>query len=170
MSKIFGVGLSRTGTFSLNVALQIIGLRSVHFPKNIQEIEHHDAATDTTVSAGYAFLDMMYPGSKFILTVREPNEWFDSMNKAFSEVWHDEQSHAGKVGHWLFHGVPAKSENRDRLISIFNEHNSRVSAYFSSQTNRFLVMNISAGHGWDRLCPFLGVKAPSVPFPKIKHL
>lgn len=32
MSKIFGIGLSRTGTGSLNEALRILGYRSIHFP------------------------------------------------------------------------------------------------------------------------------------------
>jgi hypothetical protein len=33
VGKIFGIGLSRTGTSSLNEALEILGYRSIHFPK-----------------------------------------------------------------------------------------------------------------------------------------
>jgi hypothetical protein len=36
VSKIFGIGLSRTGTSSLNEALEILGYRSVHFPKMME--------------------------------------------------------------------------------------------------------------------------------------
>ena len=29
----------------------------------------------------------------------------------------------------------------------------------------FLVINIPAGEGWDKLCPFLGLPVPDAPFP-----
>lgn len=34
MSKIFGIGLSRTGTRSLSYALKILGYKSVHYRNN----------------------------------------------------------------------------------------------------------------------------------------
>ena len=43
--KILGIGLSRTGTTSLTRALEILGLRAVHFPRRLREIRRHDAAT-----------------------------------------------------------------------------------------------------------------------------
>jgi hypothetical protein len=43
------------------------------------------------------------------------------------------------------------------------EHNERVQADIPA--HRLLVMNIIEGDGWDKLCPFLGTKIPSLPFP-----
>jgi hypothetical protein len=31
------------------------------------------------------------------------------------------------------------------------------------------VVNIANGEGWDVLCPFLGLSAPSVPFPMLNQ-
>lgn len=69
--------MSRTGTTSLNDALQILGYPSVHFP--MSHTAFSVAATDTSMAFGYAYIDLMYPGSKFILTVRRRiEEWLDS--------------------------------------------------------------------------------------------
>src|SRR5438105_11325665 len=86
-SKIFGIGLSKTGTTSLANALQILGyktkdnmgvvnyathdLSSVH----LEVVEAYDALTDTPIPSFYRELDARYPGSRFILTVRDSDEW-----------------------------------------------------------------------------------------------
>jgi hypothetical protein len=45
----------------------------------------------------------------------------------------------------------------------YHEHNDRV--LHSIPANQLLVMNISDGDGWEKLCPFLGVATPIHPFP-----
>ena len=49
-AKIFGIGLSKTGTSSLSEALEILGYSTVHFPSTLSEIAYYDAATDSTVA------------------------------------------------------------------------------------------------------------------------
>ena len=49
-AKIFGIGLSKTGTSSLSEALEILGYSTVHFPRSLSEIAYYDAATDSTVA------------------------------------------------------------------------------------------------------------------------
>ena len=78
MIKIFGIGLSRTGTTSLTLALSELGLHAYHFPRGREVIDSVDAATDTPVAAWYQDLDAAYPDSKFILTLRHRPEWLDS--------------------------------------------------------------------------------------------
>ena len=67
-AKTFGIGLSRTGTTSLTLALEALGLSVAHFPTTMKQIEEHDAATDTPVAASFQSLDSRFPGSKFIYT------------------------------------------------------------------------------------------------------
>ncbi len=89
--KVFGIGLSRTGTRSLTFALQVLGFDVCHYPADAEtfyELAHakydfsvldeHDGITDITVAPYYAQLDKLYPGSKFILTVREKPSWLKS--------------------------------------------------------------------------------------------
>ena len=47
----------------------------------------------------------------------------------------------------------------------YERHNSEVRAYFADRPEDLLVMDITAGDGWDVLCPFLGVEAPADEFP-----
>jgi hypothetical protein len=47
------------------------------------------------------------------------------------------------------------------------EHNSRVRREIPA--NRLLVLNVVAGEGWDKLCPFLGVPMPADPFPHMNQ-
>jgi hypothetical protein len=83
-SKVFGIGLGRTGTKSLAYALRQLGINVVHYPddlKTYQELstgnynfsllQTLDGITDITVAPFYPHLDDLFPGSKFILTVRE---------------------------------------------------------------------------------------------------
>ena len=43
-AKVFGIGLSRTGTVSLTAALNVLGIDAVHYP--------NDAATQEELKAG----------------------------------------------------------------------------------------------------------------------
>ena len=101
--KIFGVGLSRTGTTSLNRALQILGINSMHFPCDkttrqelyeffarqsqgmpiapsisLSALNYCDAITDTPACCIYKSLDVVYPNVKFILTIRDKTSWLNS--------------------------------------------------------------------------------------------
>jgi hypothetical protein len=76
---VWGIGLTRTGTTSLNRALEILGYRAVHYP-TIHTLLHEplEAATDEPVAVTYKYLDFLYPGSKFVLTEREEDDWIKS--------------------------------------------------------------------------------------------
>src|SRR5207237_3908 len=47
--KVFGIGLSRTGTTSLTRALELLGYRAKHYPTAESHFEEYDALTDTPV-------------------------------------------------------------------------------------------------------------------------
>jgi Sulfotransferase domain len=38
--------------------------------------------------------------------------------------------------------------------------------YFKDRSEELLVLNITAGEGWTKLCPFLNKQIPSVSFPR----
>src|SRR5262249_9811138 len=86
--KIFGIGLSRTGTTSLTYAFAELGLRAHHFPRTRAFIDEADAATDTPVAAWYKELDVLYPGSKFIVTPRSIPDWLDSCEVLWRSSFH----------------------------------------------------------------------------------
>ena len=94
-NKLFGIGANKTGTTTLNtVAKKIYGFRSAQRPGvasihqiikgNFSSIKDHidsnDFHQDVPLSIGsiYIALDCLYPGSKFILTLRESESWYSS--------------------------------------------------------------------------------------------
>lgn len=92
MSKVFGIGLSRTGTQSITSAMRILGYKTVHYPQillykagklstDFKPLENFDAAFDTPVTRFYKELDRNFPASKFILTVRDIDSWLKSCEK-----------------------------------------------------------------------------------------
>ena len=46
------------------------------------------------------------------------------------------------------------------------EHERRVRAHFAGRPDDLLVMDITAGDGWEQVCPFLGLPVPDAPFPR----
>ncbi|KAF8498877.1 hypothetical protein BU17DRAFT_59255, partial [Hysterangium stoloniferum] len=115
-----------------------------------------------------------YPDAKFILTTRDPDKWATSAQKTiFAAIellrqiepedrtpiqelfrtWH--RDHLLKK----FYGQDAFT-NPKRIIL---EHNEKVKRIVHEE--KLLVYEV--GEGWTRLCQFLEVDAPSVPFPRL---
>lgn len=163
--KVFGIGLSRTGTSSLTEALKMLGLSTVHFPTDEAEIEAHQAATDTTVADGFETLDRRYPGSLFIMTVRRRDEWLESCRK----FW---RSHRQKfttdpltidLHRRLYDGIEFEAT---RFSHAYNRHMERVYAHFAGRPDDLLFLDICGGGDiWTPLSAFLGLPAPDHPFP-----
>jgi Sulfotransferase domain len=97
--KIFGIGLSRTGTLTLAKALTILGLDAQHFPDDpgtqeelkagrydLSILREKQALTDIPVAPFYAQFDALFPDSKFILTTRPTDSWLRSVENHF-EMW-----------------------------------------------------------------------------------
>lgn len=156
-AKIFGIGLSRTGTSSLNAALGVLGFRSVHYPPTPElfRIMHTvDAATDTPVALSFKDLDRGFPGSKFILTVRDREAWLSSCAKLFAgprpvEEWRLQERRA-IYGSLKFDAV--------RFARAYDRHLARVIEHFIDRPDDLLIMDVKSG--WSALCPFLGVPIP----------
>ena len=97
--RIFGIGLNKTGTTSLDSALVILGFPSLHFggqaahdavQRAIDERvpllsyldPRYDAFSDIgLLSRRFVMLDQQYPGSRFVLTTRPTADWIDSRRR-----------------------------------------------------------------------------------------
>ncbi|MDJ1176862.1 sulfotransferase family protein [Roseofilum capinflatum] len=188
-SKVFGIGLTRTGTKSLTYALYRLGMRTVHFPDdpttlqelmsgtyNFSVLSQWDGITDITVSAYYPHLDRLYPNSKFILTVRNKQEWLDSLEPywreraAFSDspVESPEREVQMKLRRFLRATVYGCYDfNRDRLSYVYDLHYQNVVNYFRDRPQSLLILDICGGEGWEKLCTFFNQPLISEPFPKV---
>lgn len=160
--KVFGIGLSKTGTNSLNEALRLLGYRAEHFFFDLDRIEQLDAATDTPIARAYLELDRKYPGSKFILTLRDLPSWLESCRRQFTAVHTRRERRDLRLD---VYGVPAFEEGPFRRA--YHAHRAEVRGYFRGRRRDYLEMDIIAGDGWEKLCPFLGQRVPDHPFPHL---
>lgn len=170
---VFGIGLAKTGTSSLNRALEVLGLRSIHYPDPAlmlagrfeEAFRGYDAATDITVSAFMRELDARYPGSRFILTVRDPEDWILSIEAHIKRIdkreWTTEHP-KGLVRQMMF-GTVGWDEPMFR--SAMASHTQRVQDHFAGRPNDLLTIDLCGGSGWEPLCEFLGRPMPAAPFP-----
>ena len=169
-AKIFGIGLGKTGTSSLNRALEILGYRSVHNPWNalrmlrlwrgdfhFPELDQVDAVTEMVSVVYLGQFDRMYPGSKFILPIRDMDDWLCSVERWFSEATGLPRFRVSQFGCLRF--------CREHFIDVYRRHERMVGEYFRGRERDLLTMSICDGDGWDRLCPFLDKPVPDKPFP-----
>ena len=183
MGKVFGIGLSRTGTSSLAVALEMLGFRTAHYlvgyelyvalevrpaTVTVSAINSLDAVTDLPMASLYQALDEGYGGSKFILTVREEEAWHRSC-EAFFRLGRKqpetsfERRYACRV---LKEAYGVLYYERNCFELAYREHIAGVLGYFGAgRGDDLLVLDICGGEGWEKLCPFLGLPEPKVSFP-----
>jgi hypothetical protein len=166
-AKVLGIGLSRTGTTSLTRALEILGLRAVHFPRSLREVRRHDAATDTPVADAFERLDRLFPASRFVYTVREQGAWLASCRWEWAKHQEDfDGSRFISSLHDRLYG--GRDFEAARFAHAYGRHEERVLRHFEKRPEDLLVLDLcGADAGWGRLCAFLGLPVPDVPFPHL---
>lgn len=170
--KIIGLGFQKTGTSSLIEALKILGYKGKddstkalipilcgNFPRVVAMLKNYDAVVDTPWYMIYKELDHYLPGSKFILTYREEEGWYNSVARHIGLLRNP--SHE-----WIYgRGKGLPMDDRENTLKIYRKHLHEVRAYFKDRPDDFLEVDFTRGDGWDKLCPFLGRDIPDAPFP-----
>jgi hypothetical protein len=196
--KVIGAGLGRTGTLSLKFALEELGfVKCYHMTEVLAHSEHirlwdtaargehvdwealfrgYQATVDWPGCNFYQEYLRLYPEAKVILTVRDPERWYDSARQTIYYVRHAFPGwmtpllpRMGRLQSMLdrliwvgmFHG---RFEDRAHAIEVFNRHNEEVKRMVPK--DRLLVYE--ASEGWVPLCEFLGVPVPEgKSFPRL---
>lgn len=179
--KIFGIGFHKTGTTSLAAALRELGyrtcdgagplrqalgqaemmrlLRGHQLEPIMQVAERHDGFADTPWFMLYRDLDRRFPGSRFILTVRDEQRWLASVMRYFGDTESDLRA-------WIY-GAASPVGSEGQWLARYRRHVEEVQAYFSRRRDQLLVVDWERGGGWEELCRFLGRTPPSQPFPHL---
>jgi hypothetical protein len=154
--KIFGIGLSKTGTTSLAVALGKMGYDARHAIAGLDEIDTIDAVTDEMATV-YQELDRRYPGSKFILTVRDEAAWLKSCGHHFRQPVPTDHS----IHDVLIELYGTTVFDREKFLDGYRRHTQGVRAYFRDRPDDLLVLDLaSGGEGYPQLCAFLDRPLP----------
>jgi hypothetical protein len=171
--KIFCIGYPRTGTHSIVEALKNLGFNAWHYSTNeyyafalhilkTKNIDHpifdrYQAFADTPIFYVYRELDQKYPGSKFILTIRDRSEWVDSMEWMLK---YTEKAHPETNEHNRFMW---KGRNLEPMLT---RHTVDVLNYFSDRLHDVFIRNINAMNYTD-LAEFLGREPIKDKFPHL---
>jgi hypothetical protein len=189
---VIGAGFGRTGTLSLKVALEQLGLGPcMHMLPLLSdpvkaELFHKAALGDrgsltaaldgcrSSVDWPGAFfwreLIEEHPRAKVVLTVRDPQRWYDSMEQTILRAASMPQSPQGPpaglamIRTAVFDGTfDGRLGDREHAVRVFEEHIAEVRRTVAAQ--RLLVFEVS--QGWEPLCAFLGKPVPQTPFPRL---
>jgi hypothetical protein len=182
-TRVFGIGMHKTGTTSLHRAFQILGLDAAHwitahwakaiwvemraFGKS-PTLERHYALSDLPISILYRELDEAYPGSKFVLTTRREEDWIASVERHWSYKHNRFRSQwdMDPFTHQVHQAVYGRKRfDAEVFLARFRRHNEEVRCYFKGRREDLLVMSTDEGTDWLKLCAFLRKPIPAVPYP-----
>jgi len=190
--KIIGAGFGRTGTYSLKLALEELGLGRCHHMwevfKNPAQLrawqrvasgevpdwdglfEGYAAQVDWPGAYYWRQLAEHFPQAKVILTVRSEQSWYDSI---MSTVYPSSRDHATYSSEqtraraeFVYQIVSQQSFDgrlEDRDYAISIFRRHIAGVQASVPAHRLLTYRVS--DGWKPLCEFLEMPLPSTPFP-----
>lgn len=206
--KVIGAGFGRTGTTSLKAALEKLGFDPCyHMTEVFTHPEHADfwvsawrgepvdwegvlggykAAVDWPACTFYAELMERYPEAKVLLSVRDPERWYQSIHSTIYQL--NMLIEKSAISRWIFGLISllifggftgrrsslandiiwegtfdGRFEDKDYAIEVFERHNEEVRR--SVPPERLLVYEVK--EGWGPLSEFLGVDEPEEPFPRL---
>lgn len=189
--KVIGVGVGRTGTYSLKLALERLGLGPCHHMEEVLRnppvqvplwsaalrgradwaaiYRGYASAVDWPTAGFFRELNTVYPSAKFILTHRSPDSWVQSFSETIYKLTLGEVSGPPEMKPLLdmASGVVDRTGfpnglDAAGLARAFAAHNDAVKATIPA--DRLLVYQVK--EGWEPLCAFLGVAEPAEQFPR----
>lgn len=172
--RVFGIGLNKTGTTSLKLAFEKLGLR--HFSRSprafrLYRQERWDQLF-AMIAPFQSFEDWPWPlmvpqllehygdNARFVLTRRRSaQDWLDSL-KAHSLKTNPDNNPRFKIfGYHYPHGVEAQH------LAFYETHLAETRALFADRPGQLCELCWEEGDGWSDLCGFLDMRAPWGAFP-----
>ena len=209
--RVIGAGFGRTGTTSLKTALEELGFGPSYTLSEVFKNPGHarvweaarrgpagegvdwegflagyGVAVDWPACSFYEELMEAFPSAPVILTVREPQAWYESMRSTIHEL--RRLTHgplplraAFRLAEPFVPGVAGavrlaehlvwedtfggRFEDQAHATEVFKRRNEEVRRRVPQE--RLLVFDVR--EGWAPLCDFLGVEAPDRPFPRLNE-
>jgi sulfotransferase family protein len=206
--KVIGAGFGRTGTTSLKAALEELGFGPCYHMTEVFAHPGHadfwssawhgepvdwegvlggyEATVDWPACTFYEQLMERHPEAKVLLSVRDPEPWYESTRNTIYELSMLLDSSPtsrvifGLISLLVFGGFAGGRSNmvndliwdgtfdgrfadKAYAIEVFERHNEEVKRRVPPE--RLLVYDVK--EGWEPLCEFFGVPEPEVPFPHL---
>jgi Sulfotransferase domain len=191
--EIIGPGFGRTGTNSLKIALEQLGFGPCHHMFEVRDhpeqlpawqaaargekvewsrvFHGYRAQVDWPGARYWRELVQHYPEAKVILTVRDPDAWFDSVQATIAPFvaarGQHPLPHVNAIAEMVQQAIALqvfddRLFDRQHATSVFRDHIAEVQAIVPAE--RLLTFDVR--QGWAPLCAFLGAKMPDMAFPR----
>src|SRR5215203_5299182 len=206
--EVIGASFGRTGTMSMKAALEELGFGPCYHMKELfRHPEHmgqwraamrgdpvdwervlgdYRATVDWPGCTFYEELMERNPDAKVLLSVRDPERWYESTRSTIYELGRISTGSSLSRLSFAFFFLLAfgtfntgqgpmteeiiwegtfggKFEDKRHAIEVFNRHNEEVRRRVPQE--KLLVYEVK--EGWGTLCEFLGVEEPDEPFPRL---
>ena len=203
--KVFCVGRNKTGTTSMAAALELLGYRMGNqqegelliedwakrdFRSLVAYCRKSDGFQDSPFSLNFTFqaMDQEFPGSKFVLTIRDSaDQWYASFVRfhimrlrertgenrlpTARDLQEDPYIYPGYLWRlWQLVGWSSARDDpydKELLVKQYDEHNRLVQDYFRHRPDDLLVLNLSESAAMQRLCSFLKKPFTGQQMPKL---
>lgn len=191
---VIGAGLGRTGTLSLKLALQQLGLGPCHHMEDVlaapdvqlplwtaaaagrpdwsQAYAGFHSAVDWPTAAFWRELAVTYPEAKFVLTTRSTESWVHSYSQTIQKLLAARDKAPPQK--WPFIDMATAVNVKCGIVPTmelqslgraFEAHSAAVIAGLPKE--RLLVYEVR--QGWEPLCAFLGKAKPLERFPQTNN-
>jgi hypothetical protein len=187
--KVIGTGFGRTGTQSLKVALEQLGLGPCYHmmevfprPQHVgvwagaargeavdweQLFQGFGATVDWPSTGFWRELIARYPNAKVLHTERPPEVWWSSFSKTIKEALADDVGPQMRPWSDMVNTIITKRTfggdmEKANVLAVYAAHNAEV----KRTVPRERPLEFDVAQGWEPLCRFLNVPVPATPFPK----
>ncbi|GAA4893911.1 hypothetical protein LX16_1755 [Stackebrandtia albiflava] len=187
--RVVGAAFGRTGTSSVRTALETLGLGPVHYMRMLAVDPVHargwsalasgePGVTAAGLLAGYRSsvawpgsrywrdLAAAFPDAKVLLTVRDPDTWYDSVHATLYRTRPARPRTAADhaIEHIVWRGTfGGRFADRSHAVAVYLRHNEEVRAEVPPDR----LVECDPARGWEPLCAGLGVAVPDAPFPHV---
>ncbi|WP_297897311.1 sulfotransferase family protein [Shewanella sp.] len=161
-NKIIIIGLPRTGTTSVSVALLEQGLKVAHMAFTKAAFMQADAISDAPCFSDFKQLDELFPGAKFIYLDRKLDSWVPSMQMLLSRMLPHLDDKTGRFHpimkrsfrHCFGVGEVQEPQDEQHLIDCYQRHKTEVVNYFAGRHD-LLCIDISQQGALGQLLQFM---------------
>lgn len=190
MLEVIGAGFGRTGTMSLKLALEELGVGPCYHmvdvladqPTRVPQwnaaldgrpdydalFSGYAAAVDWPVAAVWPELLAANPDAKLILSTRSADSWYASFSETILAVLLARDNWPEPARPWLEMVARVVIDrslggrtDRDGVVAAYEANEAAARAVAADR-----VLAFSPRDGWGPLCAFLGKPIPATPFPR----
>lgn len=163
--KIFIIGLPRTATTSVCLAMLEQGFKTAHNAYTQDSFSQAQVLADTPIFCDYQQLDKDFPNSQFIHLTRAPELWLPSIKQLLQRMIVNLQRtdggfnpHIKRCYSEVFSPLTEDNINSDEfLLDCYSRHQQGIVEHFKDRPQDLLTIDVSNEASYFAMLSFLNI-------------